>query len=90
MIVKFKDPNDIRSYPLDWSWLAPDTIIASTWFVNDGSTLVIDDATRFTAYETEVWVSGGTEFETCTLTNRINTISGRQFDYSFILKIKHN
>ena len=90
MIVKFKDPDDIRSYPMDWSWLAPDAIIASTWFMNEGSTMVIDDATKFTAYETVAWVSGGAEFETCTLTNRVNTITGRQFDYSIVVKIKQN
>jgi hypothetical protein len=90
MIIKFKDPDDIKDFKLDWSWLAPDYITASTWFMNDDSTLVIDDDTEYTAYETVVWVSGGTEFETVTLTNRVTTSSGRRFDYSILIKLKHN
>lgn len=90
MQIKFKDPNDIVDFKQDWSWLAPDYIESSEWFMNEESTLVIDIDTEFTTHETVVWVSGGTEFETVTLTNRVVTNLGRQYDYSFMIKLKHN
>lgn len=90
MAVKIKNPNDILDYRRDWSWLSPDYIVYSSWFMNEGSTLIIDNDTEFTAYETVVWVSGGTDLEIVTLTNRVVTNLGRQLDYSFTIKLINN
>ena len=89
MVIKFKDPDDIADFKHNWSWLAPDYIIASSWFMNADSTMTLG-SDEFSQYETVVWTSGGTEFETVALTNRVNTSLGRQYDYTIYIKLKHN
>ncbi len=80
-----KDPNEVLDYDLNWSArLAGDTIATSTWIVPDGITKD-SDSTSDTA--TKIWLSGGTEGETYTLTNRVVTEGGRTMDQSVTIKL---
>lgn len=81
-----KSPADVNPWQFDWSeYLAVgETITASQWITTAGLTLSSQSATATT---TSVWVSGGTSGATYLVTNRINTTTGQQFDWSFQVSI---
>lgn len=81
-----KDPNSVLDYVIDWTrWLAGDEIAASDWTVPVGLTRVTD---THTATKATVWLSGGAEGLSHTVTNRITTTGGRTEDRSFVVKIE--
>lgn len=84
-----KDPNEVLDYDLDWTYrLDGDTIAgsSSTFTVVTG-TVVIDSQHNTTAVA-KVWLSGGTDGETCEILNRVVTDGGRTMDQTVELKIK--
>lgn len=81
-----KDPDAILDYAVDWSrWLAGDEISSSVWIVPSGLTQV---STTSTATKATVWLSGGAEGQSYTVTNRIATAGGRTEDRSFTLRVE--
>ena len=82
-----KDPNAVLDYTFDWGpYLLPiaDTIVTATWVHSAALTKVSQSNTTTTA---TVFVSGGVEGTSETLTCRITTAGGRTDDRSVILKI---
>lgn len=87
-----KDPDDICDYQFDWSDRLEDgeTIASSTFTVDEG-TVEVDETTNPPAIDgslTTFWLSGGTDGQTCIITNRIVTSEGRQYDATARLRIK--
>lgn len=84
-----KDPDALLDHEMDWTeWLDGDTLAASEWIVPDGITKDSEKGDTFTATATVIWLSGGTEGEKYTLTNRITTAAGRIDDRSATVKIR--
>ncbi len=83
-----KDPDDILDYAVDWSARLDtgDTIVTSTFVVVDGTVEIGD--TSIVGGKTIVWLSAGTDGETCNIRNRIVTGGGRQMDMTVQLKVK--
>lgn len=81
-----KDPDEVLDYDFDWSaWLGTDEIATSTWTVSSGLT---KDSQSNSATATKVWVSGGTDGQTYTLTNTITTDGDRTAERTAKLKVK--
>jgi hypothetical protein len=82
-----KDPNEVLDYQLRWTKRIPDgdAITSSTWVLPDGITKQSD---TFTDTTTTIWLTGGEDGETYTLTNRVVTTEGRTMDQSVSLKVK--
>lgn len=82
-----KDPDEILDYDIDWSErLVDDTIVTSTWTVDDVTLSVVTDT--LSSQATKVWLSGGTVGLQYILTNQIVTAAGRTMEESVRLKIK--
>ena len=80
-----KDPDATLDYGRDWSdWLNGDVITASQWTVPAGLT---QETSSFTDTTTTVWLSGGTDGQTYTITNRIHTELGRTDERSMIIDV---
>jgi hypothetical protein len=80
-----KDPDAILDYQVDWSkWLGADTIETSIWLVPAGLTKTSAGNTPTTA---TIWLGGGVDGESYTLTNRITTAEGRTDDRSVTLLV---
>jgi len=80
-----KDPASTLDYNMDWTlWLDGDDITISTWVID--SPLVSMSESETTKITT-IFVAGGVDGETYTLTNNINTISGRVDERSIILRV---
>ncbi|MCA9340003.1 MAG: hypothetical protein KDA17_03785 [Candidatus Saccharibacteria bacterium] len=87
--VRFKDLNAVLDYSVDWSeFLADvnDTIVESTWFVDDGLT---KDSQSSGAVET-VWISGGTRGVAYSVTNQIKTDGGRTKEQTILLRCEES
>lgn len=86
-----KDPDSVLDYSVDWSaWLPTgDTIVASTFTVTPAATdaVVVDDSS-FNDTTTTVWLSGGANKASYTVTNHITTSQGRQDDRSMVIQMK--
>lgn len=84
-----KDPDSRMDFGVDWEdWLeSTDAIADSTWLV-DGTDLVVDDGSQFSATKAVVWLTGGTIGEVYRVTNRITTSEGRLADRSFRIRVK--
>lgn len=82
-----KDPDAVLDYQIDWSkWLpSGDTITASSWDADSGITV---DTSSFTATSTTVWLSGGTNLTTYSVTNHITTDDGREDDRTITIAVK--
>lgn len=79
-----KDPDALLDYAVDWEpWIGADTISSATWTVPAGLTLEAQSETDTVA---TVWVSGGTEGSTYTLTCHVVTAGGREDDRSLVLR----
>jgi hypothetical protein len=71
-----KDPDEVLDYQIDWSRrLYSDTIVTSTWPTTLPAGLTLGVMTN-TLRTTTVWLSGGVNGTTYTLTNRITTVGG--------------
>ena len=77
-----KDPDAKLDYGFDWSdWLAAgETISTSAWTIAAGLT---EESTETGSTSTKVWLSGGTDGDTYTVTNTIETSAGRIDERSF-------
>ena len=83
-----KDPNSLLDYGFDWApWLAGDTITESTWTATGGLE-VVENRSEHTLMATTVWVQGGTEGRSCSLTNRIVTAAGRRDERTLFVLVK--
>lgn len=89
-----KDPDEVKDYGFDWAHddygspglIAGDTLASSTWIVPVG---IVKNSDIFTAEGlTTIWISGGTDKTSYTLTNRVTTTGGRTYDRSVILPVK--
>jgi hypothetical protein len=87
MDMFIKDPAAVLDYVFDWSkWLAvgetitTQSTVASTGLTVDKSTISADGTT------VTVWLSGGTEKQTYTVTNHIETISLREDDRAMLIQ----
>lgn len=81
-----KDPDAVLDFTQDWSkWLGTDTITASDWVLESGIT---EDSSTNNTTSATVWLSGGTDGCSYTVTNRITTTAGRIDDRSFVVAVK--
>ena len=75
-------------YSVDWSaWLAGDQIASSEWLLGEGALIEILTDTN-TATKATVWLRGGQEGTTYTVTNRIVTLGGRTDDRTVSVKVE--
>ena len=85
-----KDPDSILDYGLDWGryyLAATDTIVASTWDVDEGLTMVSDSISP-DAKQTSIILSGGVVGTAYKATNRIALNDGvRQVERTITLVI---
>lgn len=87
-----KDPNEIKDYHVDWAdddypRLETGETLASSVFVVAEGTVVIDSESDADGVAT-VWLSGGTDGETCIILNTVVTSLGRVYEQAVKLKIK--
>ena len=85
-----KDPGATSDFSIDWSDMlgesSPiDTIVTSSWTVNNGATVTLDSNTTSTA---TAWISGGTDRKYCELTNTVTTDAGRTYERTIAVKIQ--
>jgi hypothetical protein len=89
-----KDPDAIKDYSINWAQdddgnpglYAGDELASSEWIVPAGITKTDESFTPEGL--TTIWLSGGTDKASYTLTNRITTAGGRTDDRSVVLPIK--
>lgn len=83
-----QDPNDVLDYTLDWApWLGVDTILNSVWSVSPAAGLTLSGGVFNNTLAT-IFISGGSESQIFTVTNRIVTAGARTKDRSFNVVIK--
>lgn len=83
--TRYKDPNATLDFAMLWlDELGTDTITSSEWLPVDGITIVSDTFTQTTSV---VWLSGGSTGAIYTLTNRIQTATGRIDDRSVKIQV---
>lgn len=82
-----KDPDAVLDYKIDWSrWLPDgDSVSASSWDAESGLTV---DSNTFDDTSTTVWLSGGTDGTSYSVTNHITTDAGREDDRTIIIAVK--
>jgi len=82
-----KDSAEVLDYRRDWSAWLPigDTINTSEWTVASGITKDSDSRDDDSA---TVWLSGGTDGEEYTVTNKITTNGGRTGEYSILVRVR--
>jgi hypothetical protein len=83
-----KDPDAFLDYSVDWgTWLVEgDSIGSAVWTVPDGLT---QEAATVDGTRTIVWLSGGTDGQTYTVTcHVVMTPSGREDDRSLTINME--
>lgn len=96
-----KDPDEIQDYSVDWSrFLGDDTVSAATWFIKDAdgtkeqlSDSEVVDGIQFvqgtiSGKVTTARFSLGTNNKRYTVTCRITTGEGLQYERSIFLRVK--
>ena len=96
-----KDKDEIVDYSVDWSrFLGTDIVSAVTWFINDADGVktevsdsqVVDGLqfvnTTFTPTVSTMRLSLGTNNKRDTITCRITTTAGLQYERSIFLRVK--
>jgi hypothetical protein len=90
-MVMFEDPKgpgDICDWTVTWTaLLEADTIASSSWIVPTGLTQA-SPAPSFTANQTTIWLSGGTDGELYDLINTITTAGGRTWERTIRLLVQ--
>lgn len=82
-----KDPDESRSYGLDWSdHLGAATISTSSWTVVQGSVAVASSSNTTTT--TAVRVTGGTIGEVAELVNQITTSGSETLEQSIRIRVR--
>lgn len=80
-----KDPDATLDWIFDWTlWLGEFETITDAEFIVDPGLVVV--ATAHTTKTATVWLSGGSESQVYTVTNRVTTSDGRIDDRSFTLR----
>jgi hypothetical protein len=85
-----KDADEKLDYTLDWSArLGSDAISTSTWEIEGPDSLLVEStpSPANTLTETTIWLMGGTDKATYTLTNTVTTTGGRTMQQSTLLGI---
>ena len=83
-----KDPDAVLDYSIEWSkWLAGDQIQTSTWTAGDPDLQAANETDTVTS--TTVWLSGGTEGQSYTVTNHITRVGGRTDERSFTIQVEN-
>ena len=75
--TKLKESAEVLDYTFDWAsqyLVTGDTLSTSTWLVPTGITKNSD---TFTTGTTTIWLSGGTDGVSYTITNTVTTAGGR-------------
>lgn len=82
-----KDPNEKLDYTLNWTaaLIDSDTIQESLWTVPSG---LVSSSESHDDTKCVIWLSGGTEGEKYTISNKITTAAGRIMERSATLKVK--
>lgn len=84
-----KDPDEVLDYVVDYSSrMEPGDRIASIMEVSVVEGTVHIDSYGFTDNRLTVWLSGGSEGESCPILFRITTEGGRLLDQTVVVKIK--
>lgn len=88
-----KDPNEVLDYLVRWAnrMAAGDEISTVDFSVAEGSVaLAVGKPATFdvAAHTATVWLSGGTDGETCKVLCRITTTAGRTMDQTALLLIR--
>jgi len=96
-----KDKDEIIDYSVDWSrFLGTDNVSAVTWFINDADNVKtqVSDAQvvnglqyvtgTFTTSVATIRLSLGTNNKRYTITCRVTTGSGLQYERSILLRVK--
>lgn len=84
-----KDPDEVLDYVVDYSSrMIPGDTIAAILEVSVVEGSVQIDSHSFTDNRLTVWLSGGTEGESCPILFRVTTQGGRLLDQTVTLKIK--
>jgi len=78
-----KDPDAVLDFGVNWTpWLNGDTIINSVWDVPSGIT---GSSSSHNGKITTIWLSGGEDKKSYSLTNHITTAAGREDDRTIII-----
>lgn len=87
--LRTKRPDDRLDYDVDFSrWLTTgDEIESVTVEINDGATMQIDDH-DFTPSAVKVWLSGGADGETATITVEATTAQDRVKEICFKIRVR--
>lgn len=89
-----KDPSAILDYDLDWTdWLASyptDTLSTATWGAPSPVTVpaLAKGSNYITGNKTVLWLSGGLDGSTYSLTCTITTAGGRTDERTVTIKVK--
>jgi len=96
-----KDKDEIADYSVDWSrFLGTDTLAAATWFIEDenGDKVLVDDAevvnglqfvaSTISGKVATIRLSLGTNNIKYSITCRINTGNGLQYERTVFLSVK--
>lgn len=87
-VVIYKDPDEIRDYPFDWTDdLPPGVMISSTEFLPDDPALTVDAATT-DGTGTVVRLSEGTERSRTRMTNRATLSDGQVHDFRVTVVVR--
>lgn len=82
---RYKDPNEVVNFGIDWAdYLGSDTITGSSWEVPAGISQV---SASFTDSQAIIKLSGGTLGTVYRVTNRINTSAGETVDKSIDIEV---
>lgn len=88
MTVWTKDPQAVLDFKRDWtSFLAGDTVSASSWAVEGFETDLTVDSDSHTDTTATVWLSGGTHRKKYLLTNTIVTAGARTEQWTAIVHV---
>jgi hypothetical protein len=85
--LKYKHPDEVLDFVMDWAdWLdeVGDTISSSSWSAPPGLTL---DSYSHTDTTATAWLSGGTDGNSYSVRNTIETAGGRTAARSLLLGV---
>lgn len=83
-----KDPDEIADYRVDWSVFLgtdSDTIVTGTFIMESGALKKCSEEMGSTYMD--IWVSSGTASVDYEIINRIETLGGRHWDRTILMKV---
>jgi hypothetical protein len=82
--LKVKRPEDRSDYDVWFGrWMSPGDVITSIVVTISAGTTIVLDGQDFTADTVKVWVKGGVDGETATITVEAKTLQGREKEICF-------